>query len=354
MSLKRAASAPPSERGVRPPPIELRGMSKAFGAVAALHDVSLTGHAGSVHAITGENGAGKSTLMKLLAGRAPARRRRAVHRRQAAPPAQPGSGAPRRHLHGVPGTDGAAEPERRREPAARPRAHALRLAQPQRHAGRSARGAGANRHRAGSAARLRLVEHRRAAAGGDRQGRVHRRLGVHLRRADRAAEPRRGRQARSLDRRVEGAGQAGLLHQPSARRDLPPVRHGDGAEGWPMGGDRADQCIDPRFADHADGRSPLAGTVSATRQRRARCGRAGRAQPDAAGRRRDGTAATAPRRDRRPGRAGRPGPARDRARVGRCDSAPRKARSFAALAVATPRASTRATESCRSCARVSG
>ena len=43
-------------------------MSKAFGAVAALHDVSLTGHAGSVHAITGENGAGKSTLMKLLAG----------------------------------------------------------------------------------------------------------------------------------------------------------------------------------------------------------------------------------------------------------------------------------------------
>ena len=49
-------------------PIVLRGMSKAFGAVAALQDVSLTGHAGSIHAITGENGAGKSTLMKLLAG----------------------------------------------------------------------------------------------------------------------------------------------------------------------------------------------------------------------------------------------------------------------------------------------
>ena len=48
--------------------IVLRGMCKAFGPVKALHDVSLSGRAGSVHAITGENGAGKSTLMKLLAG----------------------------------------------------------------------------------------------------------------------------------------------------------------------------------------------------------------------------------------------------------------------------------------------
>jgi ribose transport system ATP-binding protein len=46
----------------------LGGLSKAFGPVAALSDVSLTVAAGTVHAILGENGAGKSTLMKLLAG----------------------------------------------------------------------------------------------------------------------------------------------------------------------------------------------------------------------------------------------------------------------------------------------
>ena len=51
-----------------PPLIDVRGVGKQFGHTRALHQVSLQGHAGSVHAITGENGAGKSTLMKLLAG----------------------------------------------------------------------------------------------------------------------------------------------------------------------------------------------------------------------------------------------------------------------------------------------
>ena len=48
--------------------VALRGVGKRFGPTRALDDVSLAGHAGTVHAITGENGAGKSTLMKLLAG----------------------------------------------------------------------------------------------------------------------------------------------------------------------------------------------------------------------------------------------------------------------------------------------
>lgn len=48
--------------------IEYRNVTKKFGPFNALSDVSFTGRAGSVHAITGENGAGKSTLMKLLAG----------------------------------------------------------------------------------------------------------------------------------------------------------------------------------------------------------------------------------------------------------------------------------------------
>jgi len=43
-------------------------ISKAFGSTRALDDVTIAGHAGEVHAITGENGAGKSTFMKILAG----------------------------------------------------------------------------------------------------------------------------------------------------------------------------------------------------------------------------------------------------------------------------------------------
>jgi simple sugar transport system ATP-binding protein/ribose transport system ATP-binding protein len=51
--------------------IELRGVSKQFGGVRALDDVSLTISAGSIHALVGENGAGKSTLGKIVAGALP-------------------------------------------------------------------------------------------------------------------------------------------------------------------------------------------------------------------------------------------------------------------------------------------
>lgn len=44
------------------------GVSKTFPGVRALHDVSFSIAAGSVHALCGENGAGKSTLGKILAG----------------------------------------------------------------------------------------------------------------------------------------------------------------------------------------------------------------------------------------------------------------------------------------------
>jgi ribose transport system ATP-binding protein len=50
------------------PRLEMRHISKNFGGVRALRDVSLVAPAGEVHAICGENGAGKSTLMKILAG----------------------------------------------------------------------------------------------------------------------------------------------------------------------------------------------------------------------------------------------------------------------------------------------
>ena len=48
--------------------LQMTGISKRFGPVQALSDVSFSVRAGTVHALVGENGAGKSTLMKILSG----------------------------------------------------------------------------------------------------------------------------------------------------------------------------------------------------------------------------------------------------------------------------------------------
>ena len=54
--------------GAGDPLLELRGITKHYGAVAALTDGTLTCRPGSIHAIIGENGAGKSTLIKVISG----------------------------------------------------------------------------------------------------------------------------------------------------------------------------------------------------------------------------------------------------------------------------------------------
>jgi general nucleoside transport system ATP-binding protein len=56
------------ERGARAPSLETIGMTKIFGPLVALDDVSLAVESGAFHALLGENGAGKSTLVKCIMG----------------------------------------------------------------------------------------------------------------------------------------------------------------------------------------------------------------------------------------------------------------------------------------------
>ena len=51
--------------------LETRQLSKSFGALTAVKDVSLSIAAGSLHSIIGPNGAGKTTLFNLLTGTFP-------------------------------------------------------------------------------------------------------------------------------------------------------------------------------------------------------------------------------------------------------------------------------------------
>ncbi len=67
---ERHVGAPANERvgQAAGPLVEVRGISKHFGGVHALVDVSVSFARGTVHGLVGENGAGKSTLAKAIGG----------------------------------------------------------------------------------------------------------------------------------------------------------------------------------------------------------------------------------------------------------------------------------------------
>src|SRR6476659_3422666 len=76
---RRPGGAPPStgpgggfESVTDTPILELKGVSKSFGAVQALFEVDFHVSKGEVMALVGDNGAGKSTLIKCIAGIHPA------------------------------------------------------------------------------------------------------------------------------------------------------------------------------------------------------------------------------------------------------------------------------------------
>jgi simple sugar transport system ATP-binding protein len=56
------------QRDGQTPIIELRGVSKYFGSVVALEDVSVSVNPGEVVCLLGDNGAGKSTVIKIMSG----------------------------------------------------------------------------------------------------------------------------------------------------------------------------------------------------------------------------------------------------------------------------------------------
>ena len=68
MSAVLAETEAPAAAAHRAITLETVGMTKIFGSLTALDDVSIKVHAGTLHALLGENGAGKSTLVKCVMG----------------------------------------------------------------------------------------------------------------------------------------------------------------------------------------------------------------------------------------------------------------------------------------------
>ena len=69
MSVEVTEQPPPaSESDSDTPMLEIRNVTKTFGSVISLSDISTTVRAGKVTCVLGDNGAGKSTFIKVLSG----------------------------------------------------------------------------------------------------------------------------------------------------------------------------------------------------------------------------------------------------------------------------------------------
>ena len=68
MTVNVGVDEPTAGSASQAPVIEARNISKSFGAVSALRDVSLEVGKGEVLGLIGDNAAGKSTLIKILTG----------------------------------------------------------------------------------------------------------------------------------------------------------------------------------------------------------------------------------------------------------------------------------------------
>src|SRR5699024_8676071 len=57
-----------SEHPMTVPAIDIKNLTKKYGQLPALNDLSLTLHGGQIVGLLGENGCGKTALLKVLAG----------------------------------------------------------------------------------------------------------------------------------------------------------------------------------------------------------------------------------------------------------------------------------------------
>ena len=304
--------------------LELRGITKTFGSVAANSAIDLTVEPGEIHCLLGENGAGKSTLMNILYGLLSPDSGEIVvdgETREFASPGdaiKAGIGMVHQHFMLVPVFTvaenlmlGAEEARggplgwldrRKARPGRQGGLGPLRPAGGPRRAGRGPAGG-------------------RAAARRDRQGPDAGRRGADPRRAHRGAHPAGDRGAVHGHAGAEGGRQVGRVHHPQAERG-PGDRRPDHRHPPRQGGRQRRAHGHGARAGLADGR-PRRAAGRGEGAARARRGRAERAGPVRHGRPRlpgGRRRLLRPARRRDPRRRRRPGQRPDRA--GRGDHRP--------------------------------
>ena len=103
------------------PILELKGVSKRFGAVQALHEVDFDVTEGEVTALVGDNGAGKSVTIKCIAGIHPIDSGEILWEGKPVSIRGPKDAAGARHRGRLPGPRARRQPRRRAEHVPRPR-----------------------------------------------------------------------------------------------------------------------------------------------------------------------------------------------------------------------------------------